>query len=90
MTTIPCSYPVPVPVPPGAQTVNPMEINLITIDRTEHAELILQNPDANCVEGWQLVDSTSIRICSGTCARVNAEQLNLVIAAGCTFPAIPH
>ena len=83
-----CTY--ALPTPPGGQTLDLTMINVIA-NLSTGIHLLLQDTAGDCTVGWQFDASNNIKLCSQTCAMVQADPtatVDLAIACASTINQI--
>ncbi len=77
-----CAYTVPDPA--GAAVLDPTKVNVLYEPVNGPQELIRQNVESACEEGWQYSDDASqIRLCPNTCERVRSSDGGITLQFGC-------
>lgn len=74
------------PIPTG-QGIYPDQLLVLLTDGSGQAELILENPAADCTEGWQLINDT-LRLCPATCARSKEDNAVVELFEACSGPPL--
>jgi hypothetical protein len=77
-----CEY--ELPLAPAGEALDPTKINVLFTPQSGEQELIGQNLDPSCAEGWRFSENSSkVQLCGGTCDRVKSTDGAVVLEFGC-------